>query len=165
MAGDIGLVHDAMDQLRELAFSLKRLLVLSLDGVYDSGVVDGNQIGTGAVERVREPARLADERPALGADGLAAIVRKVDQAAFIEDLAIRQVARKQGPFAADVVDHLARVGDLFVAQNVAVVDQPEAGLVVQWDHPEPLPLGTKVAGGQEKWEVTGRAPLAIVEYL
>src|SRR5579859_6243896 len=154
-----------MDQLRELTFFLERMVVVGLDGVHNSGVVDGDQVRTGAVERVSEPSRLTHKRPTLGADGLAAIVRKVDQAAFVDDLATRQVARKQWPLAADVVDHLARVGDLFIAQNVAVVDQPETGFVVQWDHPKPLPLGTEVTGGQEKWKVTGLATAAVVEDL
>ncbi len=161
VARHVGLVDRARHLFEQCHLGRQLLPVRGQDGVGDQRVVDRNEIAARTVKRVAEAAGLAAQRPAGGVQGPGAIVGEVGEARGVEDLAPRQVARQQRVLAANPGDHLLRRRDFRARHPLAVVDQAEAGLAVQRDHPEPVAFAAEVVGGQEDRRVAeGRAVAA-----
>src|SRR6266478_5219449 len=111
IAGQVGFIHHPLNLLRQTALAFE-IGVVRLNGVGNQGVVNRNEIAARAVKRIGEATGLADQRPALRADSLPTIVRKIDQAALVENFAVGKVARKDRPLAAGVLNNLLGIGNL-----------------------------------------------------
>ena len=161
----ISLVDRAHRLLVEAALARQLFRVVGLDRVDDQGVVDRDQVAPRAVQRVGEAAGLAGERPALGADGLGAVVGVRRQPVRVEHLAPRQVAGEAGKVLAHPASSLLHRRHVLVVDHRAVEDQTQAGLALERDHPEPQALGTEMIGGQPGRQMPRVPPLGLAANL
>ena len=73
VARQIGLIHDPLNLFCQTALTFE-FGIVSLNVIGDEGVIDCNEIAAGTVKRIGKAPSLSDQRPALRADGLPAIV-------------------------------------------------------------------------------------------
>ena len=88
-------------------------------------------------------------------DRAGAAIGEIFVRAVIQDLALTQVALKQGELLADPVDELFGCRHVISIHQIAVIDQSQTRQTLQRNNPEPESLAHKMVCRQPDGQVAG----------
>ena len=158
---NIGFVHHAHDLLIPGALRFQFGRVVRLNGINNQSVIDGDEVAAGAVERVRKPPGFSRQCPPFGTNGLSGIIGKINEAAFINNLAFGEVFGEQRPVPGHPLQHLAPVGNFFGIDHGMVVNQTQARHPMNRNDPEPAAFATEMISRQEVGVTPHLLPLLV----
>src|SRR5205807_5356765 len=80
---------------------------------------------------------------------------------MIQNLPLRQISREQREFLTYPIDQLLQTGDSFTRKCPIVINQTQAGLTVQWDHPKPETFAAEMIRRQPDRKMTRRRSISL----